>query len=127
MRVPQNADTIFVKGITDIWMPIGHGEGRMLTSDRSVRDSLMTDGRVPLQYAPHYGDGTPVYPENPNGSERAVAGLTDATKRILGLMPHPERFFAGRHGFVRPGAHPKLPADATVGLKVFQNPAGCFS
>ncbi len=127
MRVPQNTDTIFVRGITDIWMPIGHGEGRVLASDPAVMNSLMADGRVALQYAPHYGDGTPVYPENPNGSERAVAGLTDATKRIFGLMPHPERFHTAGHCFVRLGTHPKLPANATLGMKVFQNAVGYFS
>jgi phosphoribosylformylglycinamidine synthase subunit PurQ / glutaminase len=127
MRVPQNTDTIFVRGITDIWMPIGHGEGRVLASAPAVMDSLMADGRVALQYAPHYDDETPVYPENPNGSERAVAGLTDTTKRIFGLMPHPERFLTARHCFVRLGAHPMIPADATLGMKVFQNAVGYFS
>ena len=29
---------------------------------------------------------------NPNGSECDIAGITDTTGRILGLMPHPEAF-----------------------------------
>jgi len=127
MRTPKNADTIFVRGITDIRMPIGHGEGRVLTSGPAVMDSLIAAGRVALQYAPQESDGEPVYPENPNGSERAVAGLTDATKRIFGLMPHPERFSTARHLFVRPGFQAKLPMDATLGMKIFQNAVGYFS
>ena len=31
------------------------------------------------------------FPDNPNGSIRNVAGVCDATGRVLGLMPHPER------------------------------------
>ncbi len=35
---------------------------------------------------------------NPNGSIRNIAGLGDPTGRVLGLMPHPERFlFATQH------------------------------
>jgi len=34
---------------------------------------------------------------NPNGSMGSVAGLTDATGRVLGLMPHPERYVRATH------------------------------
>ncbi|MFN0198510.1 MAG: phosphoribosylformylglycinamidine synthase subunit PurQ, partial [Planctomycetaceae bacterium] len=38
------------------------------------------------------------YPNNPNGSIANIAGLCDPTGRVLGLMPHPERFlFATQH------------------------------
>jgi phosphoribosylformylglycinamidine synthase len=37
------------------------------------------------------------YPENPNGSEGAVAGICDATGQIFGLMPHPERHVLPYH------------------------------
>lgn len=54
-------------------LPIAHGEGRFI-------------GRVPeAQVALRYT-------ENPNGSEGDIAGVCDPTGRILGLMPHPERF-----------------------------------
>jgi phosphoribosylformylglycinamidine synthase len=42
----------------------------------------------------------PAYPENPNGSEEDLAGVTDETGRVLGLMPHPERH-------VLPWQHPR--------------------
>ena len=39
---------------------------------------------------------------NPNGSQRNIAGITDPTGRIVGMMPHPERLFedalGGRDG-----------------------------
>jgi phosphoribosylformylglycinamidine synthase len=31
------------------------------------------------------------FPENPNGAEANVAGVCDASGRVFGLMPHPER------------------------------------
>ena len=46
---------------------------------------LMQAGQVVLRYS---GDD---FPANPNGSEGNVAGLCDATGRVFGLMPHPER------------------------------------
>ena len=42
------------------------------------------------------------WPENPNGSARAVAGVCDSTGRILGLMPHPD-------AFLYPWHHPDWP------------------
>jgi phosphoribosylformylglycinamidine synthase len=48
---------------------------------------------VALQYADaETGEPTMEYPANPNGSPLAIAGLTDPSGRILGLMPHPEAY-----------------------------------
>lgn len=97
-------------------LPIEHGEGRVLTADDATLQQLESQGHVALRYvAP---DGRPAqYPDNPNGSENAIAGLCDATGRILGLMPHPERH-------LDPTNHPlwtcrplREPAD---GLAIFQ-------
>lgn len=66
-------------------MPTAHGEGRpLLTSDAS---SL----HVIFRYVDALGQPTSEYPENPNGAPGGIAGLTDDTGLILGLMPHPER------------------------------------
>lgn len=61
-------------------LPVAHMEGRFVSRPGRA-DALVEDGRAPL-----------VYRDNPNGSEAAVAGLQDETGRVLGLMPHPERF-----------------------------------
>lgn len=62
-----------------ISLPIAHGEGRyQLESDQLRR--LEDQGCVVLRYS-----------RNPNGSAADVAGLTNATGNVLGLMPHPER------------------------------------
>ena len=55
--------------------PVAHGEGRYVATDEII------GAHMALQYA----DGT-----NPNGSSHNVAGVTDATGMVLGLMPHPE-------------------------------------
>jgi len=68
-------------------MPSAHGEGRPLfceTGDPASR-------RVVFRFADSQGRGTMAYPENPNGAPDAVAGITDSTGLVLGLMPHPER------------------------------------
>lgn len=38
------------------------------------------------------------YPLNPNGSTNAIAGICDRTGRVIGLMPHPERFVDSING-----------------------------
>ncbi len=63
-------------------MPIRHGEGRFLFRDQEARQAVHDRGIATLRYA-----GT-----NPNGSQDAVAGITDPTGRIIGMMPHPEAY-----------------------------------
>ncbi|MBI4580142.1 MAG: phosphoribosylformylglycinamidine synthase I [Planctomycetes bacterium] len=80
----------FVPPNTIIELPIAHGEGKLVARDDSVRRLLVERKRIALTYCD--ADGRPgPYPINPNGSECDIAGLTDATGRVLGLMPHPER------------------------------------
>ncbi|MBF6349631.1 MULTISPECIES: phosphoribosylformylglycinamidine synthase subunit PurQ [Nocardia] len=62
-----------------ILVPLKSGEGRYQAS-QSVLDELEGEGRVVFRYA---GD-------NPNGSQRSIAGIASANKRVVGLMPHPE-------------------------------------
>jgi phosphoribosylformylglycinamidine synthase subunit PurQ / glutaminase len=68
-------------------MPVGHGEGRPLFCETPASAS----GRAALRFCDAQGRPTNQYPENPNGAPGAVAGITDDTGMILGLMPHPER------------------------------------
>ncbi|HEV2350207.1 MAG TPA: phosphoribosylformylglycinamidine synthase I [Terriglobia bacterium] len=68
-------------------MPTAHGEGRPLFCETSSAQSP----RVAFRFADGAGNPTTRYPENPNGAPGSVAGITDATGMVLGLMPHPER------------------------------------
>jgi phosphoribosylformylglycinamidine synthase len=90
MQRPQNAGGPLLDGIDQIAMPIGHGEGRFVARDAMTLEALKERGQVALVYCD--ADGKPDgYPVNPNGSEGAVAALTNAAGNVLGLMPHPER------------------------------------
>jgi phosphoribosylformylglycinamidine synthase len=63
-------------------MPIAHGEGSYFLPDDDL-DRLEANGQVLFRYAAPEG--------NPNGSLRDIAGVTDVSGRVAGLMPHPER------------------------------------
>lgn len=73
-----------------IELPVAHGEGRFF-ADGMMLDFMECNWWIALRYA-EYGKATMRYPANPNGSLRAIAGVCDASGRIFGLMPHPERF-----------------------------------
>jgi phosphoribosylformylglycinamidine synthase subunit PurQ / glutaminase len=62
-----------------ITVPLKNGEGGYVADDRTL-DELEASGRVVVRYV---GD-------NPNGSYRDIAGITNANGNVVGLMPHPE-------------------------------------
>ncbi len=68
-------------------MPTAHGEGRPLFCPAESLQSA----RVIFRYSDEGHRPTMHYPENPNGAPEAIAGITDETGMVLGLMPHPER------------------------------------
>ena len=63
----------------EILVPLKSGEGRF-QAPQNVLDELEGEGRVVFRYSG----------ENPNGSQRGIAGITSANGRVVGLMPHPE-------------------------------------
>jgi len=63
----------------ELLIPVKNGEGRYV-ADGHTLDALEQEGRVAFRYV----DG------NPSGAMRDIAGITDPTGRIVGLMPHPE-------------------------------------
>jgi phosphoribosylformylglycinamidine synthase I len=78
-----------------ISLPIAHGEGKFVPRDESVLTQLQKQDQVALRYCNESGQRNPA--ANPNGSVDDIAGLCDPTGRILGLMPHPERFVEITH------------------------------
>lgn len=73
---------------TTLNIPCAHGMGQYF-ADQATLDQLQANGQIVFQYSDPSGV---VRPEaNPNGSLRNIAGITDATGRVLGMMPHPER------------------------------------
>lgn len=96
---PQTDRCIFIEPGRRIYLPVAHAEGKVVTKDAAVLEALRSEGRIAFKYVDQDGrEGD--YPVNPNGSVDSIAALTDATGRILGLMPHPERF-------VRRTQHPR--------------------
>ncbi len=73
-----------------IYLPVAHGEGKFITKDKTVLQRLKKNNQIIFQYCDEKGKPA-TYPYNPNGSEENIAGISDETGRILGLMPHPER------------------------------------
>ncbi|MCD6304000.1 MAG: phosphoribosylformylglycinamidine synthase I [Planctomycetes bacterium] len=79
-----------------VTLPVAHGEGKFVTSDDAVLDRLRQADQVALRYVDHQGRPGG-YPVNPNGSVDDIAGICDPTGRVMGLMPHPERFVDVTH------------------------------
>lgn len=90
--VNPNSPCVFTKGLDALSLPVRHGEGRLAALNDGVMTSLLENNLVTLQYVDETGKPTQTYPHNPNGSPHAIAGLTNPTGRILGLMPHPEAY-----------------------------------
>ncbi len=81
----------FLKKEEFIDLPIAHGEGKFLPADAAALKRWEEGGQLVLKYVDPEGREAG-YPWNPNGSAANVAGICDPTGRVLGLMPHPERF-----------------------------------
>ncbi|MHC4064026.1 MAG: phosphoribosylformylglycinamidine synthase I [Planctomycetota bacterium] len=80
----------FLRRSRFIEAPVAHAEGRLVVDAEETLAALGDGRHVALRYVDdrgRIGD----YPVNPNGSIDALAGLTDDTGQVLGLMPHPER------------------------------------
>ena len=69
-------------------IPIAHGEGRFFASDDQLK-SLQDNDQIIFKYCDQEGTVNSEY--NPNGSLLNIAGTTNKTKNVFGMMPHPER------------------------------------
>lgn len=130
--VAVNADnnSPWLQGITQMHIPVAHGEGRFMMDDATYT-------RLKPQIAASYvnADGTPangVFPANPNGSQADIAAMTDASGKVLAIMPHPERgmFTWQRDDYTElkdaaQRAREDLP-EAADGLQLFANAAEYF-
>ena len=69
-------------------IPIAHGEGRFHASDDTLK-SLQDNDQILFSYCDEEGNINEAI--NPNGSLLNIAGITNKTKNVFGMMPHPER------------------------------------
>jgi len=115
---------VFLSGIESLFLPIAHAEGKFVARDPQTLDQWEQAGQLVLRYSPAkiVKDQQDAY--NPNGAMRDVAGMCDATGRVFGLMPHPERF-------IDPTQHPqwtRLPEQKEGdGLQLFRNAVRYFA
>jgi len=87
----ENTDTAFTRGYEPgqiIRCPIAHHDGNYFADAETIRQ-VEGNGQVAFRYA----EGT-----NPNGSINDIAGVFNAEKNVLGLMPHPENLIESAHG-----------------------------
>jgi len=90
VRVEQN-DTPFTAAAAKgqrLRLPIAHGEGNYY-ADAAVIRELEAERRVIFRYCDARGEVTAA--ANPNGAVNNIAGLCNAARNVVGLMPHPER------------------------------------
>ncbi|MBI4963306.1 MAG: phosphoribosylformylglycinamidine synthase subunit PurQ [Desulfomonile tiedjei] len=119
--VDRNSPCVFTRGIERLYLPVRHGEGKIVGRDPEFTRGIVNRHQAALRYSwPDRDDPTTEYPYNPNGSEMAIAGVCDPTGRVFGLMPHPECF-------VHRTNHPRwtreeLPEEGD-GLAIFKNAA----
>ncbi len=93
LKINARSPCVFTKGLNDLYLPVRHGEGRLVPLDDRILDRLVRENLVVLSYAhPETLESTQEYPHNPNGSPLGIAGLCDPSGRLFGLMPHPEAF-----------------------------------
>lgn len=93
LKVNPKSPCIFTRGLDYLQLPVRHGEGKIIPFNEQILDKLNQQNLIALQYiSPKSKEPTLEYPYNPNGSPLAIAGLTDPSGRILGLMPHPEAY-----------------------------------
>jgi len=123
----RDSNSVFLRDITQMYLPIAHAEGRFIFGQAGA-DQLLAAGQLGLRYCDEKGqtgDAPLAFPLNPNGADYNVAGLSDPTGRIFGLMPHPERHIDPTH-------HPfwtrrKTQPEHGEGRKLFENAVGFFA
>jgi phosphoribosylformylglycinamidine synthase subunit PurQ / glutaminase len=113
MLVEKKSNCVFTSGLDSLYLPVAHGEGKVVTDMRGLREL-----NAALYYTDETGNPDAGYPHNPNGSMGNIAGVSDSTGRVFALMPHPERFIRGTQ---HPQWTRKNPRESGDGFAIFQN------
>ncbi len=120
IAVDAKSRSVWTRGVGALDVPSRHGEGKFVVESPEALARLDQRGQLAFRWTDPAGRPTEAWPDNPNGSALGVAGVTDATGRILGLMPHPD-------AFLYPWQHPdyarrraELDAREPAGLAIFR-------
>lgn len=88
----EKSKCVFLNGQSGTYdIAVNHGEGRIEAPEKVIK-KIEEEDLVVFRYVDGNGNPTQSYPQNPNGSINAIAGLCNPSGRILGLMPHPEKY-----------------------------------
>ncbi len=134
LKVNPQSPCVFTRGLTEMELPIRHGEGKFYAGEPVIQ-AICENQQMVMQYA--LADGKPAcgaFPANPNGSLADIAGICDPSGRVFGLMPHPE-------AFNHPCNHPQWPRlkelarregrdfrqSLTLGNRIFENAVSYFT
>ena len=94
----ETSQSLFTSGYAagqTLSIPVAHHDGNYF-ADEATLDRLEERGQIAFRYCDAEGELSPE--ANPNGSARAIAGIFNETKNVLGLMPHPENAVEELHG-----------------------------
>ncbi len=83
-------DSPWLKGISEISLPIAHGEGNYVISQKEMAE-LKKNKQIAFTYIDGPMSAFQHMSANPNGAMDDVAGVLGYEGRVLGMMPHPER------------------------------------
>ena len=119
LAVAAASPCVFTRGIEQLYLPVRHGEGKLVADSMGTLQALHERRQVVAVYCEEgKTEATMAYPANPNGSLDGIAGICDATGRIFGLMPHPEAYLHRTN-------HPRWTREALPeeggGLALFRN------
>ena len=110
----QKSNSLFFDEMAGSIMPIAiaHGEGRAC-----FNSATKSTNNIAMQYVNYHGNPTQTYPYNPNGSENAVASLSNESGRVTIMMPHPERVFRA----IQNSWHPDDWKERSPWMRMFEN------
>ena len=128
----QHSNCIWTKGMTQIDCPVRHGEGKYVMPDRENLTKLAANNQIAVRYIDPNDTNTSIdrdtvlpFPISPNGSMMNIAGISDSTGLVFGLMPHPEAIYAQwLHPDFTRGTAPTIDSDIDwegQGLQIFRN------
>jgi phosphoribosylformylglycinamidine synthase I len=87
----ETAASVFTQNYLEdqvIRIPVAHNEGNYF-ADEDTLNRLDAEDRVAFRYCTRHGEIAAA--TNPNGAARNIAGILNADRNVLGMMPHPER------------------------------------
>lgn len=89
----SDSNSPWLRGVEALPLPIAHGEGKLF-ADEGILTELSRNQQVALRYTRGEVCDYLGLTSNPNGSAEDIAGITDPSGRVIGMMPHPERAVA---------------------------------